>query len=198
MKKSKELRAIARESLRGQWLTGIVLLLLESILVSVASGFGVSFLVAGSLSAGVAYCFITCVRDRKPMDVADLFRPFGNEYFVTTLLAGLLSGLLVALASLLLVVPGVILSYSYRLVPYLAAERQDLTATECLKESRRLMQGYKWRAFCLDLSFIGWLLLGTLACGIGVIFVAPYMQAASAAFAAERMALEAAPTIDVE
>ena len=43
-----------------------------------------------------------------------------------------------------------------------------------------MMKGYKMKAFLLDLSFIGWLIVGALCCGIGTLWVAPYMAAAKA------------------
>ena len=43
-----------------------------------------------------------------------------------------------------------------------------------------MMEGNKFRVFVLELSFIGWLILGTLLCGVGTIFVAPYIEATKA------------------
>ena len=45
-----------------------------------------------------------------------------------------------------------------------------------------MMDGHKWQLFCLHFSFIGWILLSILTCGILFLFVAPYMQAANAEF----------------
>ena len=198
MRNSYEMRAIARECLRGQWGMAILILLLQGLIASAAANFGLSFLVTGVLSVGCAYAFTRCVRDRAQMEIKHLFYPLGDRVLGTAVLTGLLADLLIALAALLLIVPGVILSYSYRLVPYLVTERPELSVTDCLHESRRLMQGYKWRAFCLDLSFIGWILLSLLTCGIGMLFVTPYMQAASAVFAADRLSLGDDIAIDAE
>ena len=72
-----------------------------------------------------------------------------------------LQGLYVALWSLLLFIPGVVKAYSYAMTPYIMAEHPGLTANEAITESRRIMDGNKWRLFCLDLSFLGWELLCT-------------------------------------
>ena len=48
------------------------------------------------------------------------------------------------------------------------AEHPLLTANEAITESRRIMDGNKWRLLCLDFSFIGWELLGALPMGIGI------------------------------
>ena len=78
------------------------------------------------------------------------------------LLPEILQGLYVALWSLLLVIPGIVKSYSYAMAPYIMAEHPALTANEAITESRRIMDGNKWRLFCLDFSFIGWELLCVL------------------------------------
>lgn len=64
--------------------------------------------------------------------------------------------------SKLLVIPGIVKSYSYAMAPYIMAEHPALTANEAITESRRIMDGNKWRLFCLDFSFIGWELLCVL------------------------------------
>ena len=84
--------------------------------------------------------------------------------------------------SLLLVVPGIVKLYSYRMVPYILAEHPELSANEVITRSRKMMNGNKWQAFKLDLSFIGWILLGTVTLGIVQVFwTSPYMESAQAA-----------------
>lgn len=70
-----------------------------------------------------------------------------------------LEGLFVFLWSLLLIVPGIIAAYRYRMALYLLLENPDLGVMDCLKTSSRMMKGHKWELFVLDLSFIGWYLL---------------------------------------
>ncbi|MDR1563484.1 MAG: DUF975 family protein [Oscillospiraceae bacterium] len=71
-------------------------------------------------------------------------------------------------------------NYSYRLVPYIISECPHLSANEAITLSRKMMNGNKWAMFVFDLSFIGWYLLGFIACGIGILFVHPYYYAAEA------------------
>lgn len=83
---------------------------------------------------------------------------------------------------LLFIIPGIYKSYQYRLVPYLLAENPNLTKQEALEESKRMMDGNKGKAFLLDLSFIGWDILGILTIGILMLFyVQPYKEMANAA-----------------
>lgn len=90
--------------------------------------------------------------------------------------------LYVALWSLLLFIPGIIKSYSYAMTYYILVERPELSANQAIDESRRLMIGHKFDLFYLDLSFIGWILLSMLTCGIGLLWVMPYWVTARAAF----------------
>lgn len=87
---------------------------------------------------------------------------------------------------MLFFIPGIIKCYSYRLVPYIIKDNPELSATEVITKSREMMNGYKGKAFLLDLSFIGWFLLTGLTCGIlGVFFTNPYYYNTGAALYAD-------------
>ena len=108
-----------------------------------------------------------------------------------------LMNLKVTLWALLFVVPGIVAAYRYRQAWYLKARNPDWTAAKCIAESCRMMDGFKWKAFVLDFSFLGWLfaasvvvalslatgnmLAGTLSLA-GAIFVLCYFFAARAVF----------------
>ena len=80
--------------------------------------------------------------------------------------------------TLLFIIPGIIKSFSYRMVPYILADQPELTATQAITRSRQMMKGNKWRAFVLDLSFILWYILSALTFGlVGFFFVHPYYEA---------------------
>ena len=111
----------------------------------------------------------------------DLKEGFGDygRVFITLFLRDLF----LVLWSLLFFIPGIVKSYSYRLVPYLLKDHPELSPTEVITRSRQMMNGHKWQAFVLDLSFIGWYLLGILTLGAVTIFWAnPYHDNAAAAF----------------
>lgn len=89
--------------------------------------------------------------------------------------------LFVCLWSLLFVIPGIIKSYEYRMVPYLLAEYPDMPWQEAFARSREMMYGQKWRAFVLDLSFLGWNILSGITFGIvGIFYGRPYQDATDA------------------
>lgn len=82
--------------------------------------------------------------------------------------------------SLLFIVPGIVRGYQLRYVPYLLAENPYMSYKRAKELSRALTDGEKMEIFVLDLSFIGWYLLGYLTCGLGIYFLIPYVQATMA------------------
>ena len=84
--------------------------------------------------------------------------------------------------ALLFIIPAIIKSYSYRMVPYILAEHPDMPAKKVITKSRMMMKGNKWKAFILDLSFILWDILSLFTCGLLTLFyVRPYKYLTSAA-----------------
>ena len=106
----------------------------------------------------------------------------GFRWPVRTAALGFLRTLLVALWSLLLVIPGVCAAYSYRMAFFLLADHPDWSPWKAVTESKRIMRGHRWRLACLDASFIGWFLLVGVTFGFAALFVIPYFVTASAAF----------------
>ncbi len=109
-----------------------------------------------------------------------LFSQF--KRFKTAVCTDFLRGLYTILWSLLFVIPGVIKSYSYAMTPYILADHPEMTATEAITASRQMMDGHKWQLFCLYCSFIGWALLAILSCGLGFLWLNPYIEVSVAAF----------------
>ena len=90
--------------------------------------------------------------------------------------------LFIFLWSLLFIIPGIVKSYEYRMVPFILSENPGMSKDEALKASSRMMYGQKWKTFVLDLSFIGWNLLSLLTLGmLGIFYVAPYAHSTNAA-----------------
>ncbi|MBE6752857.1 MAG: DUF975 family protein [Ruminococcaceae bacterium] len=79
-----------------------------------------------------------------------------------------------------MVIPLIIKSYQYLMVPYILAENPGMSGKEARAMSTAMTNGYKMDLFVLGLSFFPWILLGMLACCVGVVFVAPYIEATNA------------------
>ncbi len=110
-------------------------------------------------------------------DLGYLFSGFRSEQYLRNACAMFLMDLYIFLWSLLFVIPGIVKSYEYRFIPYLLAEYPQMDRQTAFAISREMTLGHKWEMFVLDLSFLGWYFLGLLACGIGVLFVMPYVEA---------------------
>ncbi len=102
-------------------------------------------------------------------DFDNLGWPYKNN-FGNIVLTMFLSHLFIALWSMLLVVPGIVKAYEYRMIPFFLADDPTVDNTEAFRRSKEMMTGNKWKAFVLDLSFIGWFLLTGLTFGILAIF----------------------------
>jgi len=105
---------------------------------------------------------------------------FAGQNYMGVIKTMLLSKVFIFLWSLLLIIPGIIKSYAYRMVPYILADNPNIGAEKAIELSNEMTRGHKFDIFVLDLSFIGWYLLGTLALGIGVFLVMPYDNATNA------------------
>ncbi len=81
---------------------------------------------------------------------------------------------------------GIIKHYSYYLVPCILAENPAVGTMEAITLSRKMMKGHKWECFVLELSFLGWELLGILTIGLSdIFFTAPYKVAVMGEYYAE-------------
>ena len=124
--------------------------------------------------------YMTMAREVKPQ-LGEMGFAFKNCYtnIVKTMF---LKNLYIFLWSLLFIIPGIVKSYEYRMVPYLLAEYPDMAPAEAFRISREMMTGNKSEAFILDLSFLGWNLLSTVTLGlVGVFYSAPYQMLTNSA-----------------
>lgn len=138
----------------------------------------VKLLVVNPLGVGCKRFFL--VNSDAPAELNELGYSFKNGYG-SAVLAMFLRDLFIALWTMLLIVPGIIKAYSYRMVPYILAENPNVGGMEAIKRSKEMMKGHKWNAFILDLSFIGWILVAVFTADIaGVLWTNPYMEATNA------------------
>ena len=137
------------------------------------------FILGSIISVGYA-CFNLKLVDHLEGSFEDLFAYF--SYWKTTAGAKFLRTIYVLLWSLLFVIPGIIASFSYAMTDYILAENPEMSASEAISRSKEMMEGNRFRLFCLEFSFIGWSILCAFTLGIGNLWLTPYRQAATAAF----------------
>lgn len=184
MKTSSELRAQAWGVLSGKWGMAVVATLVYGVISGVLSfipfvSWIATLLVSLPLAYGFTVMLLNVVRgsDVQLDTMGEGFKDYGR--ILGTML---LSSVYQFLWMLLLIVPGIIKGYSYALTPYLLKDHPELKFNAAIEESMRLMSGNKMRLFLLDLSFIGWFLLGLITFGIAFLWITPYWNTARAAF----------------
>ncbi|RAP44055.1 MAG: hypothetical protein BZ136_09150 [Methanosphaera sp. rholeuAM74] len=118
----------------------------------------------------------------RPAPLDCLLEALSSDYF-NIVKVQFLKWLFTTLWGMLLIVPGIVKSYEYRLVPYILSEDPHIDAQEALAMSREMMEGEKLRAFVLDLTFLGWSMLSLFTFGLAMpCFVTPYHELTFAGF----------------
>ena len=154
---------------------------LFSILASV--GEIAAFILTAAVTYGICRYLLSFVRGGSPA-LNDTFSGItrGGGTFGRSILLLLLKNIFTFLWSLLFVIPGIIAAYRYSMAFYIMADNDNIGAMDALRQSKEMMIGHKWELFKLHLSFIGWIILCCLTCGIGFIFLSPYINTAQANF----------------
>ncbi len=152
--------------------TGALIALSGATGISVLISAAVVVFITSPLETGRGRYFLESTQER--INFGNLFYSFTGGHYGNIVFVNFIRSLFTFLWSLLFVIPGIIMGYAYAMVPYLLAENPTLDYRRALAISKEMTGGHKWDMFVLDLSFLGWNLLGTLACGIGILFVEPY------------------------
>ena len=206
MQLNSELRAQARERLEGKWGTFVLMTFLmlviqtilqipgyigsllevlspENVLASLSFSniSNILSLLALPLSWGLTVSLLRNHREES-VDLENLFDGFRGDRYTRVFCAIFLVNLFTFLWALLLIIPGIMKAFSYALTPYIIMDEPELTARQAITRSCEIMEGRRWKLFCLYLSFIGWGILSLLTFGIGFLWLAPYMNASIAAF----------------
>ncbi|MCR5458632.1 MAG: DUF975 family protein [Acetatifactor sp.] len=117
----------------------------------------------------------------KKEGIGTMLDGFQNGFYGNTVVTMVVRDVKIFLWTLLLVIPGIVKAYEYRMVPYIIAEHPEMNYREALEKSSAMMNGQKMNAFILDLSFIGWHILTAMTCGIvGIFWTNPYYFATDA------------------
>lgn len=202
----KELRAAGRQALSDNWGTAAAIMLVymliccvlgipsqaadflklqpgvePSLLTLLSSTTLVLSIIFLPMQWGISTMFLDLHRGGT-ISFDGLFEGFTGGRYTRILRTYLLMYIFILLWMLLLIVPGILKALSYALAPFILRDEPTLGTREVLAKSSAMMKGRRWHLFCLYLSFIGWGLLAILTCGIGVLWLTPYMQSAFAAF----------------
>jgi uncharacterized membrane protein len=208
--KINEIKRQARRSLKGKWGFAILLVIITfginsivPFLINTVLDGGISYnntsfgsnisnilsIFVLPITTGCSWVFLSLVRGEST-EIGHLFRIFkdGKRYLKSIGLT-LLVLLLTLLWGLLLLIPGIIKGLAYSQVNYLYKDHPEYSIPELITASRKLMYGYKWKFFLLNLSFIGWGILSLFTLGIGLLWLIPYINSSLAEFYHQRTAI---------
>ena len=182
-----ELKVDAKKKLEGRWPETIRLILIFSLIAGFASGVGMmggedNYTFISSLLTLAITCvfgfgyynyFLKVSRGEKA-EWRELFSK--TNLTVDFLVITIVTSILVSLWTLLFIIPGIIAGIKYSQVYLIKLDNPDMSALDTLKESAKIMEGHKMDYFLLNLSFIGWSLLGLLTCCILYFWLMPYIS----------------------
>lgn len=221
MSSCSQLRAKGREILgyklfSKKWLFALLASLIVSGISSVSTSFlALPIIIAGPLGAGLCTYYLQLKREGTETNLKSLFSPFTTS-LGRNIGAGawycIIVGLYVVsfccfigasvyfppfiLCAILVYILVVLVSIKYSMLFCVLADHPEYRVFEALRESVKLIQGYRWKYFKLQLSFFGWSLLASLTFGIGNLWLQPYMQATTVAFYEELKEIKF-PTVEV-
>ncbi len=207
----RELKNNAKLALRGNWGWAVLMCLINMIIVAILSGGGhrvdqiymdyegtnfymqllsplgtILAWIGDFIALSLVISFLK-LRDNDKLEkpYVSAFSVFMENRFGPECINFVMTSIFTFLWTLLLIIPGIIKSYSYAMTPYIVkdmvASGKQVGATDGINASRELMNGHKMDLFVFDLSFIGWFLLGGISV-IGMLWVVPYYQTAKANF----------------
>lgn len=207
--KIKEIKQQARQQLKGQWGTAALLTLLFAAVyyfipllleINLSGGFNtwvnkpdnvdgpaastfLITLVLLPLYIGYLWTFLFVIRTGEKIKFSGLLQAFSEiSTYLKILGTYLVMMVYMFLWTLLLVIPGIIKAFSYSQTYFVLKDHPGIGINAAITKSRKLMVGYKWKFFVLQLSFIGWGILCLLTLGIGFLWLSPYITASYAAF----------------
>ena len=172
----------ATEALSSADLIIIVIVAIVIFTVVFCIVFAIAYAIAAFLYnpvlVGVNRFMLKSVDDKA--EVKEIAYAFDHSY-MNVVKTMFFKDLYVFLWTLLFVIPGVYKKYQYRMVPYIMAEHPEMNYKEALELSKNMMDGEKWHAFVLDISFVLWHVLGMITCGIlEAFYIAPYQNLTNA------------------
>lgn len=181
------LMRMARESLKGKWGLAIGTFVVYMLIVAIFQGSNklfppsglISLIIGGPFAVGLSIFSLAISRNQEAK-FNQIFQGF--NLFWKSLGAYLLMTLFILLWMLLLIIPGIIAAISYSLTFYIIADDNFIGAMEAIDKSKEMMNGYKWKYFCLNLRLLALALLCILTLGIGFLWFIPYAQVVKAKF----------------
>ena len=197
MKTNSEIRQDSLSIMKGNWTSGVVVVLLLCVAVTLCSiptsllglsgsetsssiseilNLLVAIFIFYPLAMSMVIMFLSFVKSGEKLSAKGLTLGFKSPLYSKSIVLYLLIAIYTFLWSLLLIVPGIIKSLSYALAPYILAENPELKANEAIEKSMAMMNGHKMQLFLMWLGYVGFALLSIFAFCIPLLWLYPYYQ----------------------
>jgi len=163
------------QSMSSAEILGVFLLVSFVILFCLLLGLAITTFITNPVRVGHSSFYINA--SNNDVNFNHIADGFSKNYKSTTKTMFFYS-LYLSLWSLLFVIPGIIKEYEYFMIEYILAENPSIDTKRAFEISKKTTDGEKMNLFVLNLSFIGWYILGTLVCCVGMYLVNPYLYAA--------------------
>ena len=194
---NREIQEYAWNAMSGRWLYGaLTLILFLAVVMGLSSPQFFFFFYSTLYNAwevictpftwvlwiGLVACYLDLALKAKP-SYARLFLGYrGIEYFLKIVITEVLQYIMLVLWFLLLIVPGIMKSYSYTMTELILVEHPEYTPLQAITASKEMMYGHRWEFFCLQARFWAWWLLCSFTFGIAALWVYPYYMTAKSKF----------------
>ena len=194
---NREIQEFAWNAMSGRWLYGALTLIL---FLAVVMGISTPqlFMEEGSvlyqawevlctpftwvLWIGLVACYLNLALKAKP-SYARLFLGYRSvEYFLRIVITEIAQYIMLILWFLLLIVPGIMKTYSYTMTELILVEHPEYSPLQAITASKEMMYGHRWEFFCLQARFWAWMLLVSFTFGIAALWVYPYYMTAKSKF----------------
>lgn len=184
MIKRTELKYNARHKMSGNVINYYIITILVSIFAAIYGVFNsidsILFLILTLLielglivlNIGINKYCLNCYKDKE--NISDIFFAFNSSEFINIVFINIVMIIKIFLYTCLLIIPGIIKSYEYMMIPYILADNPNIDCSEAFKITKEMTKGYKMELFIIGLSFIGWNILAVFTCGILMPYVAFY------------------------
>ncbi|MCZ8521898.1 MULTISPECIES: DUF975 family protein [Paenibacillus] len=193
---NSDIRKSAREALRGNWGNAVLFVIITTLINGVFSylvdderNFDWPIYITLSLLSVVVSVWISTASEAYYLSISrgqrlGIGQVFGYAFrnLWPFIKLSLLVGLKVLAWTLLLIIPGIIAGIRYSQAVFIKIDNPGVSSLEAIRMSSNLMNGHKWRYFCLMLSFIGWAILSLLTLFLGFLWLEPYFMTSLAEF----------------
>ncbi|MCC3868056.1 DUF975 family protein [Terrisporobacter mayombei] len=176
---SLDLKGGATSIFENIFADGLVMLFVSVFVVAIILSLLIKLLIAYPITIGKNNYFMGIRHKEKP--VKNILFLYKSGKLKSSIFTMFMMDLFIYLWSLLLLIPGIVKSYEYRMIPYILSENPNISRTRAFEISKNMMYGNKWSVFELDLSFLGWYILSALTLGLlSIFYVNPYVESTNA------------------